>query len=172
MEQVKAMIFNYINKNNLKDEELHKLLFGIAKETGKTKAINYICWLYLNNNYDTFKDILEDILQEATTNYYTDTNTAYKNTMNYIYRTYTRQVKYHTKQDINDITVATNIANDRPKHYYTSYQIITDTKEQKDYYNELVERTEKNLEKAKRVFIGSKQKPQTINKLQKLKMIV
>lgn len=171
MEGLKKMIFNYIDKNNITEEELQKLLFAIAKDTAKTKAINYLCWLYLKYEQHTFTTILEDVLQEAVANYYTEPTTAYKETMHYIYTTYTKQVKKDTITSIEDITVACGLNGYKEKHYIKNYTINTSTQEQKEYYDYIIERTEKNLQTKKQVFQSNRQKEQTINKLNKLNIL-
>ena len=84
---IKKMIFDYINKNNITKEDLIKLFFAVAKDSIKTKQINPLTQLYYRHTKD-FKDILEDILQECYLEYMQDIETAYKNTMKYIYNTY------------------------------------------------------------------------------------
>lgn len=171
MEGLKKLIFNYIDKNNITNEDLKKLLFAIAKDTAKTKAINYLCWLYLKTETNTFKDILEDTLQQAVVEFYTDKELAYKNTMAYIYKTYTSQIRKNTITSIDNVNINCGLNGSNQKHYIKTYTIRQDTKEQAEYYNHLIDIYYKNSERGKGVFKDKTQKQQVINKLQKLQMI-
>ena len=61
MNNIKKMIFDYINANDINEDELQKLFFAIAKDTVKTKQINPLTQLFYKHTKD-FKDILDDIL--------------------------------------------------------------------------------------------------------------
>lgn len=164
MEQLKAMIFTYIKENQITNEKLIQLLFGICKEfkTAKEGKTNPIILLYLMNNIDTFYDILQDILQTCVCEYYTDYEKAYKNTMKYVYNTYFKQAqKELQKQFYKNITSRT----------IAPITITLITEEQKQTWQELENRTYYNLQKRQQVFTSTKQKQQTINKLQKLNII-
>ena len=167
MEQLKAMIFQKIKQNNIQDEELQKLLFGLFKENAKTKQLNPLVWLYFNNT--DFNDILKDIIIEAIANYYEDPQTAYKQTFKYVYKQYykpqttNRPLEQHENEllheEDNHRRCSWNIT-----HYYTKV-------EQKEYWNSITLRTYNNLQTHKKVFINGRQKQQTLNKLKKLNMI-
>lgn len=164
MEQLKAMIFNYIKQNNITNENLIKLLFGICKEfkTAKQGKTNPIILLYLMNNIDTFYDILQDILQTCVCEYYSNESTAYKNTLKYVYNTYFKQTQKQKQiQYYKNITSKT----------IPTITITLITEDQKSYWQELENRTYNNLVKTKRVFTSTRQKEQTKQKLQKLKII-
>lgn len=164
MKQIKAMIFTYIQENHITNENLIKLLFGIAKEfkTAKEGKTNPVILLSLMNNIDTFYDILQDILQQCVLEYYTDNENAYKNTLKYIYNTYfkqgqkQKQIQYY--KNISQKTIPT-----------ITITLITDS--QKNYWQELENRTYNNLQKYGRCFCGGRQKEQTIEKLKKLELI-
>lgn len=173
MQQLKAMIFDYINKNNITDVDLKKLLFSIAKETVKTKHINRLATLYLQNRTD-FKDTLEDILQQAVLNFYTDKEMAYKMTMRYIYNQHTKRINYH--YDIDTMETIDNglfveIDTEQVQERFSYYNIQLNTKEKQDYYTHLLIRTEKNSKKRGGAFKDKRQREQTINKLKKLQII-
>lgn len=164
MQQLKAMIFNYIKQNNITNEDLIKLLFGIGKEfkTARQGKTNPIILLYLMNNITQFNDILEDILQTCICEYYDDCDNAYKNTMKYVYDTYFKQgQKQKQIQYYKNITQKT----------IPTITITLITNEQKEYWQDLENRTYNNLNKTKRVFTSTRQKEQTINKLHKLDLM-
>lgn len=173
MEQLKAMIFEYINKNSITDDELKKLYFALAKETAKTKNINRLCLLYLNN-MQNFYSTLEDILQQATLNYfeYLDINIAYKETQKYVYNQHTKRQDNHTDVENVEHLLLTEIDAEHVQETFASYTIKLDSKDKAEYYKSLILRTEKNLKsKQQRVFTSSRQKQQTLNKLQKMQII-
>jgi len=87
MNNIKKMIFDYINANDITEDEIKKLFFAIAKESIKTRQVNPLTQLFYKHTQD-FKDILDDILQECYMEYMQDMEKAYKNTMKYIYNTY------------------------------------------------------------------------------------
>lgn len=164
MNQLKAMIFNYIKQNNITNEDLIKLLFGIGKEfkTAKQGKTNPIILLYLMNNITTFSDILEDILQTCICEYYSDYDNAYKNTLKYVYDTYFKQAQKQKQiQYYKNITAKT----------IPTITITLITNEQKTYWNDLENRTYKNLNRVKKVFLNGRQKQQTINKLHQLDLL-
>ena len=171
MEQVKRMIFNYTNDNGLaNDTEFVKLAFAIFKETTHTKRINPFCWLYLNNNYDAFVLILEDILQQLYMLYLEDSAKAFSNIYTYAFKTYYNpQANNEPLQNYeNELTV------DKVHQRACRWRITKNlnTKIQKEYYKSIVARTTKNLNsKYKRVFLSAKQRDQTIAKLKQLNII-
>lgn len=170
MEQLKRMIFNYTNEIQVtNDADFMTLIFGLFKENAKTKQINPCAWLYLNNDYNAFSLILEDIVQECYTLYLENKETAFKECYKYVFYTYYRPQT--TNRPIenyeNDLTV------DKVHQRACRWRITRNinTMIQKEYYKSIVTRTAKNLKSHKRVFIGSKQKQQTINKLKQLGII-
>lgn len=164
MEQLKAMVFEYIKQTNITNENLIKLLFGICKEfkTAKEGKTNPIILLYLMNKIDAFYDILHDILQTCVCEYYADSDNAYKNTLKYVYNTYFKQTQVQKQ-----IQYYKNITNKT----IPTITITLITNEQKEYWQELENRTYNNLNRVKKVFINGRQKEQTINKLHKLDLI-
>lgn len=176
MEQLKKMIFEQMKKlqieNTKENEELYTLVFGIFKENAKTKQINPATWLYLNNDVNSFKYILDDIISQAITEYYTDTTTAYKNTLKYIYHNYYKTQTRQRPLEHYENEVTTTIDDEQTQASFNYYNIKLDTKEKQEYYKSIVLRTYDNLhKKQKRVFTSTRQKQQTINKLQKLQII-
>ena len=176
MEQLKAMIFEQMNKlqieNTEENKDIYTLVFGIFKENVKTKQINPCVWLYLNNDYNSFSYILQDILMQAITEHYTDTTTAYKNTLKYVYHNYYKTQTRQRPLEHYENEITTTIDTEQVQQTFASYTIKLDTKDKQEYYKSLVLRTEKNLKsKQQRVFTSSRQKQQTINKLQKLQII-
>ena len=171
MEQLKRMIFNYTNEIQVtNDEDFMKLIFGLFKENAKTKQLNPCVWLYLNNNCDTFKDILEDIIQEGYTLYLEDSNTAFKECYKYVFYTYYRPQTTNRPIENYENELTTDKIHQRSCRWRITHNL--NTKAQKEYYKSIVARTTKNLNsKHNRVFIGSKQKQQTINKLKQLGII-
>lgn len=176
MKQLKAMIFEQMNKlqieNTKENQELYTLVFGIFRENAKTKQINPCVWLYLNNDLTSFSYILEDITQQTITEYYENKETAFKNVFRYVYQQYyktqTRQrpIDYHEKE------LFTTIDIEQVQERFSYYKLKLDTQEQRDYYKSLLLRTYDNLhKKQKRVFTSIRQKEQTIAKLQKLQII-
>lgn len=173
MKQLKAMIFDYIDKNGITNEELKKLLFAIAKETTKTKHINRVVVLYLQNRTD-FKDTLEDILQQAVLNFYTDKETAFKITMRYVYNQHTKRINNHYDVDTMetiDNGLYVEIDTEQVQERFARYNIQLDSKEKQEYYTHLIIRTEKNSKKRGGAFKDKRQREQTINKLKKLQII-
>jgi len=173
MKQVKRMIFEFVTNNNLTNEELIKLLFGIARETAHTQVINPIMQLYFSNNIENFTDILYDILLECLTNYYENSEKAYKTTMKYIYSQYFKaQTNGNTTENLDTLEHKEAL-----KPLYSHYNIkvtnyfTVNTKEQIKYIDELIKRTQNNLINSKRVFTSTRQKNQTINKLKALKIL-
>ena len=166
------MIFGYINTNDITEEELIKLFFALAKDTIKTKQINPLTQLYYRHTKD-FKDILDDILQECYLEYMQDIETAYKNTMKYIYNQYFKAETNNNKTcDLQELEKTEHITT----IYYTSkaniqayFNLQTDL--QRSYIDSLLKRTNENLYKDKKVFTSGRQKTQTINKLKKLDII-
>ena len=129
--------------------------------------------LYLNNAKD-FTDTLDDVLQQAVLNYYEylDIDIAYKNTQKYIYNQHTKRQNNHTDIDTIEHLLYTDIDTEQVQDTFTRYEIKLDTKEKAEYYKSLVLRTENNLKsKRQQVFTSSRQKQQTITKLQKLQII-
>ena len=176
MEQLKRMIFTELQKlsieNTKENEELYTLIFGIFKENAKTKQINPAVWLYLNNDLTSFSYILEDIISQCITEYFTDATTAYKNTLKYIYHTYYKTQTRQRPLEHYENEITATIDDDTVQASFKYYNIKLDTKEKQDYYNSIVLRTYDNLhKKQKRVFTSTRQKQQTINKLQKLQII-
>ena len=176
MVQLKAMIFAELQKLNIKNtkenKELYTLVFGIFKENAKIKQINPATWLYLNNDLHSFSSILEDILQETIKNYYIDKDTAYKNTLKYIYHQYFKTQTRNRPIEYHESDLVTTIDSEQVQESFTSYEIKLDTIEKQKYYKSIVLRTYNNLhKKQKRVFTSIRQKEQTINKLQKLQII-
>jgi len=86
MNNIKKMIFDYINANDITEDEIKKLFFAIAKESIKTRQVNPLTQLFYKHTQD-FKDILDDILQECYMEYMQDMEKAYKNTMPYTQNT-------------------------------------------------------------------------------------
>lgn len=172
MNNIKKMIFNYINKNGITEVELHKLFFAIAKDSIKTKQINLLTQLYYRHTKD-FNDILEDILQECYLEYMQDIEKAYKNTMKYIYNTYFKAETNNNKTcDLQELEKTEHITT----IYYTSkaniqayFNMQTDL--QRSYVDSLLKRTSENLYKEKKVFTSGRQKTQTVSKLKKLDII-
>lgn len=176
MEQLKRLIFEQMNKlqieNTKENQELYTLVFGIFKENAKTKQINPCVWLYLNNDYNSFSYILQDILQQAITEHFTDTTTAYKNTLKYVYNQYYKTQTRQRPLEYHENEITTTIDTEQVTEHFTSYEIKLDTEAKKEYYKSIVLRTYENLnKKQKRVFTSTRQKEQTIAKLQKLQII-
>lgn len=170
MEQVKRMIFNYTNDNGLaNDTEFVKLAFAIFKETANTKRINPFVWLYLNNNYDAFTLILEDILQELYMLYLEDSEKAFSNIYTYAFKTYYNPMANNEPLQNYEKELTVDKIHQRACRWRITRNL--NTKIQKEYYKSIVIRTARNLKSHKRVFIGSKQKQQTLNKLKKLGII-
>lgn len=200
MEQLKAMIFKELQAEQKKrqmefegvpieeylkldteyifdeltvyDNDFKQLIFGIFKENAKTKQINPAVWLYLNNDTNSFKYILQDILQECYTNYLENKDTAYKMTMRYIYHTYYKTQTRQRPLEHYEQELSTTIDTEQVQDTFKYYNVKLDTKDKQEYYKSIVLRTYENLhKKQKRVFTSTRQKEQTINKLQKLQII-
>lgn len=176
MEQLKRMIFEQMNKlqieNTKENQELFTLVFGIFKENAKTKQINPCTWLYLNNDYNAFSYILQDILMQAITEYYENKETAYKNTLKYVYHNYYKTQTRQRPLEHYEQELFTTMDADTVQETFTSYEIKLDTQAKQEYYKSIVLRTYNNLQqKQKRVFTSTRQKEQTITKLQKLQII-
>ena len=171
MKKLKSLIFKELEKNNVTNEEIQKLVFGIFKESVKTKQLNPAVWLYLNNSIDSFETILEDIVHQTLCEYYTDKETAFKNMYKYIYYTYYRTQT--TTRPIEYYETETSISID---HYtvqqtYKTYEIRLDSVEKQAYYTNLLLRTQKNSKKRGGVFKDNRQKQKTINQLKRLQII-
>lgn len=181
MKQLKAMIFDLLAEKQLGElktscniftEEFKRLIFGLFKENAHTRQINPAVWLYLNNDSSSFRLILEDIFQECYKNYLENKETAYKNTMKYVYNQYYKRQVRNRPIEHHEQELATTLDNNTVNERFTSYSLKLDTKEKQEYYKSLVIRTYNNLhQKQKRVFTSTRQKEQTINKLQKLQII-
>lgn len=175
MEQLKRLIFEQMNKlqieNTKENTELYTLVFGIFKENAKTKQINPCVWLYLNNDYNSFSYILQDIIQQCITEYYTDTTTAYKNTLKYVYNQYYKTQTKNRPIEHYEQELSTTIDTEQVNEHFTYYNIKLDTQEKAEYYKQLVLRTQTNLSKRQQVFTSKRQKEQTLNKLNKLQII-
>ena len=170
MEQVKRMIFNYTNDNELtNDTEFVKLAFAIFKETTHTKRINPFVWLYLNNSFDAFSLILEDILQELYMLYLEDKEKAFSNIYTYAFNTYYNPAANQEPLQNYENELIVDKVHQRACRWRITRNL--NTKIQKEYYKSIVTRTAKNLKSHKRVFVGSKQKQQTLNKLKQLGII-
>ena len=172
MNNIKKMIFDYINQNDITEENLIKLFFTIAKESAKTKQINPLTQLFYRHTKD-FEDILEDILQECYLEYMQDSERAYKNTMKYIYNTYfkaeTNQNKTCDLQELEKTEHITTIYYENKANIQAYFNLQTDL--QRSYIDSLLKRTSENLYKERKVFTSGRQKAQTINKLHKLDII-
>ena len=172
MNNIKKMIFDYINANDISEDEIKKLFFAIAKESIKTRQVNPLTQLFYKHTKD-FKDILDDILQECYLEYMQDMEQAYKNTMKYIYNTYFKaSTNNNTTQDLQELEKTehlTTIYYESKTNIQAYFNIQTDL--QKSYLDSLLERTNNNLYNTKRVFTSTRQKDQTINKLKKLDII-
>lgn len=172
MNNIKKMIFGYINENDITEEDLIKLFFTIAKESVKTKQINPLTQLFYMHTQD-FKDILEDILQECYMEYMQDIEKAYKNTMKYIYNTYFKAETNNNKtcdlQELEKTENITTIYYESKANIQAYFNLQTDL--QRSYVDSLLKRTSENLYKDKKVFTSGRQKEQTINKLHKLDII-
>lgn len=171
MNDLKRMIFEYINNNRITDEEMQKLLFAIAKETANSKNINRLVWLYLNNERETFKTILEDALQQAILFYLEKQETAYKKTMSYIYKQYVSPRLYNAPLEHYEAELSIEIDKKQVQASFTQYNIKLDTKEKQQYYKSLIIQADGNLQKSQRVFANGRQKKQAINKLKELQII-
>ena len=170
MEQVKRMIFNYTNDNGLaNDIEFVKLAFAIFKETTHTKRINPFVWLYLNNNYNAFSLILEDILQELYMLYLEDSEKAFGNIYTYAFNTYYNPQANNEPLDQHENELTTDKIHQRSCRWRITHNL--NTKIQKEYYKSIVTRTARNLHSRKQVFASSRQKEQTLNKLKQLGII-
>ena len=170
MEQVKRMIFNYTNDNGLaNDTEFVKLAFAIFKETTHTKRINPFVWLYLNNNYNAFSLILEDILQELYMLYLEDSEKAFGNIYTYAFNTYYNPMANNEPLENYENELTVDKVHSRACSWRVTHNL--NTKIQKEYYRALVTRTARNLHSRKQVFASSRQKQQTIDKLKKLGII-
>lgn len=172
MNNIKKMIFDYIDSNDITEEETRKLLFAIAKDTIKTKQINPITQLYYKHIKD-FSYILDDIMQQAMLEYMLDSEKAYKNTMKYIYNTYFKAETNNNKtcdlQELEKTEHITTIYYESTTNIQAYFNIQTDL--QRNYIDKLLQRTSENLYKDKKVFTSGRQKEQTINKLRKLDLI-
>jgi len=172
MNNIKKMIFDYINANDITEDEIKKLFFAIAKESIKTRQVNPLTQLFYKHTQD-FKDILDDILQECYMEYMQDMEKAYKNTMKYIYNTYFKAItNNNTTQDLQELEKKehlTNIYYESKTNIQAYFNIQTDL--QKSYLDSLLERTNNNLYNTKRVFTSTRQKEQTLSKLKKLDII-
>ena len=172
MNNIKKMIFGYINKNDITEVELQKLFFAIARDSVKTKQINPLTQLYYRHTKD-FEDILEDIMQECYLEYMQDIETAYKNTMKYIYNTYFKAETNNNKtcdlQELEKTEHITTIYYESKANIQAYFNLQTDL--QRSYVDNLLKRTSENLYKDKKVFTSGRQKSQTINKLHKLDII-
>lgn len=169
MNDLKRMIFDYINTNNITNEDLQMLLFAIAKETANTNNINRLVWLYMKHDRDNFKMILDDALQQAILFYLEEQETAYKKTMSYIYKQYVSPCLYNAPLENYENELTYEESNHRRcswniTHYFTKV-------EQKEYWQQLTLRTEQNYARTKRLFTSTRQKEQTLNKLKKLDML-
>lgn len=154
------------------DNDFKQLIFGIFKENAKTKQINPAVWLYLNNDNNSFKYILEDIFHECYCNYLEDSEMAYKNTMKYIYNTYYKTQTRQRPLEHHENEIITTIDDEQTQASFNYYSIKLDSKEKADYYKSILLRTYDNLhKKQKRVFTSTRQKQQTLDKLKKLQMI-
>ena len=176
MEQLKAMIFEQMNKlqieNTKENKDLYILVFGIFKENIKTKQSNPCVWLYLNNDATSFSLILQDILMQCITEYYTDKDTAYKNTLKYVYNQYFKTQTRQRPLEYHENELQTTMDAEQVQETFASYTIKLDTKDKQEYYKSIVLRTYNNLQqKQKRVFTSIRQKQQTIDKLKKLQII-
>lgn len=170
MEQVKRMIFNYTNENGLANNtEFVKLAFAIFKETTHTKRINPFVWLYLNNNYDAFKLILEDILQQLYMLYLEDSEKAFSNIYTYAFSTYYNPQANNEPLENYENELTVDKVHSRSCSWRVTHNL--NTKIQKEYYKSLVTRTTKNLQTRKQVFTSKKQKEQTLKKLASLGII-
>ena len=163
------MIFDYINNNNITNEEMQQLLFAIAKETANSQQINRLVWLYMKHDRENFKTILEDALQQAILFYLEEEETAYKKTMGYIYKQYVSPCLYNAPLEHYENELTVDYEHQRRvrwniTHYFTKV-------EQKEYWRQLTIRTEQNYAKTKRLFTSIRQKEQTLNKLKKLEML-
>jgi hypothetical protein len=171
MEQLKKMLFEQMKQEQETSETLYsenfkRLLFGLFKENKIREQINPCVWLYLNNSYDTFTYILQDIFQECYCNYLDNQETAYKETMKYVYNQYYKTQCKHRPVEQHEQETAVIIDYEYTQEHTSNVEKIT-CKELQQYYIELLERTSKNLSKDKKVFINGRQKQQTITKLQK-----
>ena len=172
MNNIKKLIFNYINDNNIDNDDVKKLLFALAKDTVKTKQINPLTQLFYNHTKD-FEYILDDILQQAILESLLDLEKAYKNTMHYIYNTYFKATTNNNKTcDLTELEKTehiTTIYYESTTNIQTYFNIQTDL--QRNYIDNLLQRTSENLYKDKKVFTSGRQKDQTLNKLKKLNII-
>lgn len=172
MNNIKKLIFNYINDNNIDDDEIKRLLFAIAKDTVKTRQLNPLTQLYYNHTKD-FEYILQDILQQAMLESLLDLERAYKNTMKYIYSTYFKATTNNNKtcdlQELEKTEHITTIYYESTTNIQAYFNIQTDL--QRNYIDNLLKRTSENLYKDKKVFTSGRQKDQTMSKLKKLDII-
>ena len=195
MKRLKKMIFNLTNDYNLNDDQ-QRLIFGIFKDSAKTKQLNPAIWLYLNN-YNSFNDILEDIVHQAILYNYEQvemlkqikpeqfndveelnkelervTSYAYKATMRYIYHQHYKVQAKNRKLDLIENKYKVGISGaSKPVEIYKKYNINLETVEQAEYWNNLVDRTNKYTKTKRCVFINNKQKTKTMNQLKRLEII-
>lgn len=175
MKQLKAMIFEQMNKlqieNTENNKELYTLVFGIFKENAKTKQINPCVWLYLNNDYNAFSYILEDIISQVITEFYTDKETAFKNVFKYVYHQYYKTQTRNRPIEHYENEITTTIDTDTVQEQFNYYNIKLNTKEQQDYYKHILLRSINNSKKRGGVFKDKKQRQKTINQLRRLQII-
>lgn len=171
MEQLKRMIFNYTNEIQVtNDAEFMTLIFGIFKENAKTKQLNPCAWLYLNNDYNAFNLILQDIIQECYALYLENKETAFKECYKYVYYTYYRPQTTNRPIEYYENELIVDKVHSRSCSWRVTHNL--NTKVQKEYYKSIVTRTARNLKLAKpQVFTSQRQKQQTINKLKSLGII-
>ena len=172
MEQLKRMLFEQMKQeqetsDSLYSENFKRLLFGLFKENKTKEQINPAVWLYLNNDYNAFSYILQDIFQECYTNYLENQETAYKQTMKYIYNQYYKTLCRYRPVEQHEQETAVMIDYEYTQEAFTSKVDKITSKDLQKYYIDLLERTDKNLIKEKKVFTSGRQKTQTITKLQK-----
>ena len=196
MKRLKKMIFNLTNDYNLSEDQL-KLIFGVFKDSAKTKQLNPAIWLYLNN-YNNFNDILEDIVQQAILYSYEQveilkqikpenfetveeldaelekvTSYAYKATMRYIYHQHYKVQAKNRKLDLIENKYKVGISGARnPVSIYKKYNINLETVEQVEYWNNLVKRVDKQSKTPRGgAFKDNTKKTKAINQLKRLQII-
>ena len=148
-------------------EEFKRLIFGIFKENAKTKQLNPCVWLYLNNTAEAFKNILQDITQECYANYLEDKETAYKNTMKYVYNQYYKRALKTTP-----LEYAENIAiEEQENSTLTIKKLNLKSEKQKQIWQELEQKAYIRLKTKHKLFENTRQKQQAINKLIKYEII-
>lgn len=167
MEIIKKLIFSYIDKNNIKDNNLITLLFG----TFKIYSYNSYVYLLYNKykyNIDILKDVVEDILQETVTIFYEELYSLedinlYNKVQQYIYNTYIKSINRDMALEYYKRTTTKN----------TKIYDIKLTKTQQKVWDSVVDRLNKyqSKHKNKGLFKDKKQKQQILNKLVEAQII-